>query len=148
MKRSEWLGRWNVRKGAVRTDGSLKGAVFEWSGGKAPGSVPLDEHCDLRIEGDLLIVRSSAWHQELRFRAVDEAPTVTEWHGAMLAAKGGLCLSPGGGTRLLTPAGANPADWRRSSASSSANNSKSNLPALQEDGEEEQSLSPPGYRRR
>jgi hypothetical protein len=125
-----------VRKAAVHVVGASGGAVFEWSGGKGPGSVPLDDHCQMRIDGDQeLILRSAAWHQELRFRAADGAPSLAEWHGAMLAAQGGLTASPGGRTRLLAPPGGNPENWRRSSASSSATSSKTNLPALQEDGE-------------
>ena len=140
LKKSTWLGAWNLRYATISTDG-LGGAVLEWYGGDEPGSVPLDEHCLAHVvqERDsllstrttaTLIVCSAKHFQELRFRAApfdpDEVvPTIAEWHGALIAAKRGLQSSPGGRTALLAPAlsgGTSPLRSRNSSNNSSRTN--------------------------
>jgi len=142
LKRSEWLGQYNLRYAAISTDG-LGGALLEWCGGKDPGSVPLDDDCSARIEVGVdmwsdretstLVVRSAVWHQELRFRAApfdpeEVVPTVAEWHGALIAARRGLMSSPGGRTALLAAPRESP-ELRRS-RDSSKNASRTNLTLL------------------
>ena len=78
-KKSEWLGRWNVRAAAVRS------GELVWSGGSQPGVIALDRGTSIRMDGDRLIVQREG--RTLFFRAAAGGPRLEEWRDALVAAR-------------------------------------------------------------
>ena len=85
LKRSDHLGHWRERQAAVCPAPHSAGAgTLRWHGGAQPGSILLDEICQLRVIGDHLVVRRHS--EELHFRALSGGHSITDWRRACEAA--------------------------------------------------------------
>ena len=103
-KKSEWLGRWNVRTVTVEPAVDGRPAELTWKGGATDGRFPLSTGVECRLQEQLasflrpwrssyplLVVRSS--DRELRFRAVpgdSVGPPLGDWQQILSWSAGGL----------------------------------------------------------
>jgi hypothetical protein len=120
VKRSEWIGSWNVRKAEVvqpllsnptpggnRSSGDIATSfMVQWSGGATNGHMQLDAHCKVTLAGDELFLERGAHtgsygqsipKRSLFFRAAPGGPTLQEWHDSLssaIATAGGGCCAP------------------------------------------------------
>ena len=99
-KKSEWLGRWNVRTVTVEPAGPGQPAMLTWKGGATDGRFALHDGCECGLEiktggflwrssYSFLVVRSA--ERELRFRSVgnNERPLLGDWREILHFSKAG-----------------------------------------------------------
>ena len=85
LKRSKWLGIWNVRNVRLELSTAEGPPRLRWEGGAAPGGMTLDDGCTASVAGGELKLRRGA--REIRFRRDASAATLQEWLTAIDGAR-------------------------------------------------------------